>query len=303
MNEKKTNAVERFFEKFDATANFVGLVITILSIFIGAGVGANIVAKNINANINNSTNANTATSTVNVDTIAKKSVEEQLYAAQQLYDAEDYGVAMQIYQGIRNESSTAALNIGYLYSKGLGVEKNTSLASKYYKQAYEMGNELGLQNYISVNLTSPTGYGETLDALKYGYEQHNKTAIEYLSICSFGKMKDTTFSELKQMADSFMAYDTDEQLAKLKPLLKMAENEIEYYVEGKQPPNSEFSKYILLNNSAIKIFLGYSPMIHAETDEMVIEQIYSVKETSAYRKDIYNFYLSGYFPADEFDRV
>lgn len=197
----------------------------------------------------------------------------------------------------------AKLNLGYLYAHGLGVEQDTEKASKNYKEAYEAGNYLGLQNYVSINLTAPISYKATLKALKYGYEHDNETAISYLSICYYDELRDTSDAEIKEMASAFLELDFDSQIEKLSELKEHLGSEVEFYEKGEQPHNTEFVLYESCEISGAKKIISEYITMNSDTGEKIIVPVYSAEGKNAYRKIMYFFHMSEYFEKDKFESI
>lgn len=278
---------------YESLIQSIGIVVTIIGFIVGTNtISHSIRASFSNANINE----------VNINTATEDSVGQKMFEAQTYYRAGDYGNAMRIYQMIQNESAVAKSNIGFLYAHGLGVEQSTRIASEYYKKAYEMGCKQALQNYVSINLAMPFGYAKTLEALKYGYDQGDETAIRYLAACLRGKMPDVPSDELKKMADKFMSLNTDIQLRNLKSILQFVKSEIVFFPEGNLPENTEFVKYAKLMAQPVvnRKIIDYVPITDPETNETCIVPLNSTAKVYVYWKKEYSFYLGQYCPADEF---
>lgn len=289
---KKLN---RLLKEYESLIALIGVVVTIISFFVCTVT----ISNRINANVSN-TNANE----INIDTVHNDLVEQKFYEAQNYYLSGDYGNAMRIYQEIQNKHATAKSNIGYLYAHGLGVEQDTRVASEYYRHAYEDGYEQALQNYISINLTAPYGYAKTLEALKYGYDKNNETAIRYLAAALCGKMPDLPMDELREMADEFMTIDEDIQLSKLKDILEFVNSEIVLLTNDNPPAETDFVKYVKTNyTTSNRKIISYSPVTDKDTNETFIVPINTMTEMNVYWKMNYSFYLGQCCPTDEFGKL
>lgn len=286
--------MEQFNEllkKYESFVTLAGIIVTIIGFFVCTTAISNSITANF-SNVN--------TNEVNINGLTEKSVEQQFYEAQTYYQAGDYGNAMRIYREIQNDHAVAMSNIGYLFAHGLGVVQSTLDASKYYRQAYEMGNEQALQNYISINLTAPAGYAETLEALKYGYDQNSKTAILYLASAFCGQMPDLPAEKLREMADEFVTFDEDTQLMKLKGILEFASSEIVLFADN-PPDNTDFVRYERTKSTITnREIVSYRPITDSETGETFIKGINALTEMNVYRKDYYSFYMGSYCPLDQF---
>lgn len=279
-------------KKYESLISLIGVMATIIGLFICTVT----ISNRIDANV-----SNTNTNEININTVPDDPVEQKFFEAQRYYQAGDYGNAMRIYQEIQNDKAVAKSNIGYLYAHGLGVEQNTRVASEYYRQAYEMGYEQALHNYISINLISPYGYAKTLDALKYGYEQNDETAIRYLAAALCSKMPDLPTGKLRELADEFIALDEDTQLLTLKSILQFANSEIVLFADDNPPDNTDFVRYVKTTNTIIQREIsGYVPLTDLETNETFIYAVNKTTEMYVYRKDNYSFYMGPYCPMDEF---
>ena len=279
-------------KKYESFVTLAGIVVTIIGFFVCTTAISNTITANF-SNVN--------TNEVNINGFPEESVEQRFFEAQTYYRAGDYGNAMRIYQEIQNEHAVAKSNIGYLYAYGLGVDQSTQIASEYYRQAYEMDYEQALHNYISINLTSPSGYAETLSALKYGYHQNDKTAILYLAAAFCGQMPDLPAEQLRKMADEFMTLDKNAQLLKLKDILQFVNSEIVLFVDDNPPKDTDFAKSVKTNNTITSCeIMGYNPITDSVTNETYIFAISTVTEMNVYMKENYSFYMGSYCPLDKF---
>lgn len=86
-------------------------------------------------------------------------VKEDIEKGDRAFKAKDYPAALQSYQEAAKAGSPAAENdLGYLYEKGLGVEKDTAQALAHYRAAAKAGNAAG-QNNLGRLYSEGTGVG------------------------------------------------------------------------------------------------------------------------------------------------
>lgn len=110
-----------------------------------------------------------------------KSIDELLMEAEQEFKIQNFIEAYMIYKDDILKYNTVALNnIGYLFSKGLGVEKNITEGRDYYYRAAVLGNKVALDNYICSILYYPSTYNEIIEALKWGHEGDSLIAEEFV---------------------------------------------------------------------------------------------------------------------------
>lgn len=68
-------------------------------------------------------------------------VSETLKQGDKAFDAKDYALSMKCYlKATKDTEGKAESNIGFLYEKGLGIEKNYRAAMDWYKKAAEKGD-------------------------------------------------------------------------------------------------------------------------------------------------------------------
>lgn len=265
MEKKKV-----YFELITKWASFIASIVTILGIFIGTNYINNI-ANNIAATFTNNVNVNTE----------QKTMAEELYDAQNYVEQGMYESAMSIYQKWKNSSAEANINIGYLYSNGLGTEKDTEIAGMYYKIAYNMGEQQGLVNYLSINLAKPTSYAQTITALRCGYEENNEETIRFLDLLMTGKMSPDSSEELKKSAGKFWTLSEYEQKEKLDNYTLETNEYIEQLKDDKVPENTDFITYQLTtingNEYLYKCIAGYVEVYDNETKEFYWEPVYDIK--------------------------
>jgi tetratricopeptide (TPR) repeat protein len=315
-------------KKLSDRADIIGIiasVLTILSVLAGMFV-VNESIKNVTLQVSNdiqtatgdiNSNIQNAMTAINknevsvsieagptINDLQNNKPEQELLSEALLYvDAGRYDQAIAIYQNLIDKNATAKLNLGYMYAKGYGVIQDSSKASNYYRESYEEGLALGLHNYVSINLSAPFAYEETLEALKYGYAKGNETAIQYLSLCYYGELKDTTMDEHKALAGEFLQYDTEKQLSKLRELADGSNTEVIYLPEDQRPSNTEFTTYQRKDAQSVKkVVAGYTLRSDAQTQEKVVVPVYAADISYAYIKTNVCFYMSEYFLADTLER-
>lgn len=293
------------WKKHSDAIQLIASIATIISVFTVSSIAVNYINRSVE-NVNQSINAiNSIGNSIiyNYSSPEEKNIYERLNEAEDLFLAQEYGASKKIYQELLEENPIAKLNLGYLYAHGLDVEQDTEKASKYYREAYEAGNYLGLQNYVSINLTAPISYEATLEALKYGYEHGNQTAISYLSICYYGELRDTSDTEIKEMASEFLKLDFYSQVEKLSELKKHLGSEIVFYEKGEQPHNTEFVLYESCEISGVKKIISEYISMELDTGEKIIVPVYSSEGKDSYRKIMYFFHMSEYFEKDKFNSI
>lgn len=107
-------------------------------------------------------------------TIFSKDVNQLLKDAEQSYYCGDYLQTAQIYQNDTLQHNDIAINnLGYLFSRGLGVAQDLKIGKEYYYKAAQMGNNIAAKNYIISVLSAPSSYVEILDTLKSGHDEED----------------------------------------------------------------------------------------------------------------------------------
>lgn len=230
-NRKFLNYIKEYKPLSDLIIGLIGLAIAILGIFTVASV--------ININTENSVIAEVC----NIYGTENRTLAGNLYTAQTYYDAEKYTQAIEIYAEHSGESAVACINLGYLYSKGLGVNKNFDTACTYYKKAYEMGLEEGMYNYIALNLQNPNSYKDVSKALKFGIEHGYVKAMLFAAYFEKGTMYADYSKEVFEYAVDFINRPQYEQDVKMKEKIYLYEVFIEKTFSETTPKSTEFVEY------------------------------------------------------------
>lgn len=259
-------------DKFFKWISFIASLATIFGVVIGTSYMYQI-TNGINASFSNTNNIN-----VNAE---PKTMEEELFEAQKYMSQEMYESAMRIYQKWRNSSAEANVNIGYMYSNGLGVAQDIEVASMYYITGYHMGNETGLINYLFVNLAKPTSYKQTITALRLGYDEENENTIKFIALLMTGKLESKFNSGLKEVAEAFWNLSEEEQIERL---LKYTIENIEYIEQlqdEEMPSNTDFITYMYttINGTEYlyKCIAGYVEVYNNLTETYNWMPVYDVK--------------------------
>lgn len=151
----------------------------------------------------------------------------------------------------------------------------------YYKIGYNMGEQQGLINYLSINLAKPTSYAQTITALRYGHEENNAEVIRFLDLLMTGKMSPVSLGELRKSAGKFWALSEYEQKEKLDNYTLETNEYIEQLKDDKVPENTDFVTYQLTtingNEYLYKCIAGYVEVYDNETNEFYLEPVYDIK--------------------------
>ena len=234
------------------------------------------------------------------NTEEEKSLAEQLFAAENLYIQQKYNAADEIYISLLEKSDVANINHGYLYAHGFGVPQNTEKASEYYLKAYEMGNALGLKNYIAINIQHPVSYKATLEALEYGFNHDDETAISFLSVCSYGNLQNVSKEQLKIIAEDFLRLSNEDQVETLKSMKMNTTFEIVAIDNKELPVNGEFVSYQKIDVKwGKRTVIDYITQKDENANEVIIP-VNSYDKTTTYCKTASSFYMAEYFEQDLF---
>lgn len=102
--------------------------------------------------------------------------EQLLLKAQDYYIVGEYIKAIQLYTLDKINTNPVALNnLGYMYEKGIFVNKDIKLAKDYYHKAYELGGKDYYNNWFIFNVTYPDSFYSIISLLKDG--NRNKCLI------------------------------------------------------------------------------------------------------------------------------
>lgn len=219
--------------KFNKVIKISELLIKLISVFVGASM---LIAFFGNVQFGFITN----------NYQEKLSLEKKLLLAQNYYLDGYYIKAYELYEECYDHSPIASLNLGYLYSTGLGCTQDFSLACRYYIKAYEKGLQEGLTNYLAINLITPSSFEETIAALTYGYDQKSEVAIHYLAYFETGTMHAELYDCCWENAKVFLGRSIYEQTEKMKDKLTLNNAEM-IRIEGEETPQDSdfitFAKY------------------------------------------------------------
>lgn len=172
-----------------------------------------------------------------------KTLAYKLYEAQTYYEAGNYSQAIAIYSNYADESAIACLNLGYMYSNGLGVNFNYKTACTYYQEAYEKGLAMGMSNYIALNLQRPQSYSDVTNALTYGINRGYVKAMLFATYFETGKMYADYSKEVFEHAVDFINRPQYEQDVKMKDKIYIYEVGLEKTYSESIPISTDFIKY------------------------------------------------------------
>ena len=123
-----------------------------------------------------------------IATIAPILENKKLIKAQACVNCGEYSRALAIYRSHRLKDNSIALNnIGYLYEKGLGVEKNTEIARSYYREAAVNGSKRAIDNLIYLDLMdySDESKEELVKLFCSAYEMKDERLAEVAILCVY----------------------------------------------------------------------------------------------------------------------
>ncbi len=289
-SEENIKQVEK--TKFDKSIKVVELIIKAIALFLSTSVFITICTNTQIGNIINNYSE-------------EKSIEQKLIEAQNYYLDGYYIKAYEIYEEIKNESAIASINLGYLYSKGLGCDVDFELACRYYKQAYEKDLPEGLINYLSINLITPNSFEETISALIYGYANDNETAIKYLSYFETDVMYDEMYTFCKQNAKNFIDRESYEKIEKMKDKICLQNAEMVRIEEKHVPENTVFKTYTKydefleqVGNVSIRL-----PIKENGNDVWVLKNVNSYQTSQYYVVSYFRFNFADYFANETFYKI
>lgn len=242
---------------------------------------------------------------LNINTDIPLTVNKALVEAQDMYYSEKYTEALSLYQEFAKESGVASLNLGYMYSKGLGCKSDFKMACHYYKQAYSLGMEEGLDNYLAVNLLYPNSYEDTLEALRFGVEKNHTLAIRYVAFLESDMLFTSVNDNVYEYARTFLKQSLYNQLEMLEEKSVEISQKIEYIEKGNVVENSDFKKYSHLNET-IKGYISHYTTEIVSIDGRWVETIVPVHDIKMY--DLYsvegmNFECAEYLFSEEFYKI
>lgn len=185
----------------------------------------------------------------------EKSVAEELQNAQNAYAAGEYSYAVEVYKKYKSVNPVAALNLGYLTSKGLGVQQSYDQACQYYLDAYNMKLSKGLDNYLFIKLCKPKSLEDTLNALLYGINEDNAKAIMYAVYLQTDKLY-TNAELIKDQANQFVNLDHQQQLDLLANKITDTDVYVESFAFENLPTNTDFKEYTDMDRSFTHRFVA-----------------------------------------------
>lgn len=194
---------------------------------------------------------------INLNTDKPLSTNAALVQAQEYFYSEKYPDALALYQEFYQESKVAAINLGYMYSKGLGCDRDFDLACKYYKHAYALGAKEGLENYLAINFLSPNDLETTLGALMYGVEEKHSSAIKYAAFLQSDELFAVSNEQVLQIAKEFFDKSNYTQLKILESKKIETSQQTELFGQDIIPANTEFKEYILIGPSSKRFISRY----------------------------------------------
>lgn len=194
---------------------------------------------------------------INLNTDKPLTANAALVQAQDYFYSEKYYDALALYQEFSQDSKVAATNLGYMYSKGLGCDEDFKLACKYYKQAYALGAEEGLNNYLAINFLSPFNLETTVEALKYGVAKKHSSAVKYAAFLQSGELYTVSNEQVLKIATQFFDNSSYEQLKILESKKIETSQQTELFAQDVTPENSEFKEYVLIGPSTRRFISRY----------------------------------------------
>lgn len=240
----KRNKHKEFFE----IIKLLIAVVTMITAIYSAGALLKI-NNQTQKGIINAGDDNTINYTINIsDYFAKtKNEAEEMIMAQEKFYSQDYHAAFQIYAKYCDSNALACINLGYLYSKGLGVESDRKQAMHYYKKSYETFEmDEGLNNYLAMVFVTPTDINEILDAIDYAYRTNDDNSMRFIASLEtmfLGLDSENTYSN----AAKFMNYTTEEKRERILSMLKpYYSNSIVINQSENTMVQSDFSEYTLV---------------------------------------------------------
>lgn len=148
----------------------------------------------------------------------KENIEEglrsQLVIAQTYYSNHEYEKCLQLYVELSlHESPIAYNNLGYLYSMGLGVQKDPRQAREYYNKAAERGCKLAFNNLAACHLHNPSSFEELIVALKNAFMVGNNGVDMFVANCckNSNLFRGEPYSDTHTIAREFFSSMTEEQ--------------------------------------------------------------------------------------------
>lgn len=201
------------------------------------------------------------------------SIEECLEHAEKFYNQKQYDNVIKIYQhDYLSQNAIALNNLGYLYSKGLGVEKDDTEAKKYYLLAFEAGEKTGLSNYIVNNIISPHYLEDVLDALKLGYQYNEENTVRFVEAIIMDV--DLRKYKLNEVND-FFKLDDDTKIDILKKCM-YEEGRIEAYKR-----NFKEDRFHILYTVPKKEVIGHQTITYIDENNdtgTIVENVYGITD-------------------------
>ena len=199
--------------------------------------------------------------------------------------------------------TTANLNIGYLYSNGLGCNVNLDKAGQYYLKATELGlKDEGLDNYISLNLTKPTSLELVMEALRKGFYAKDENTIQYLSYLQTGTMYAKIEDSCYENAELFIQKIEENQQLNLEGNLVIGSVEIQKINGEYNPQDTIFRKYEKYANRIEAFEDGTTSKLILENGEYkeVLEKVYNFDNFMYYIVTNYKFKFSDNIFSEKF---
>ena len=182
-----------------------------------------------------------------------KTEAEEIIVAQDNFFSQDYHEAYKIYAKYCKTNAIACINLGYLYSKGLGVECDRKLAMQYYLQAYEVFNmSEGLSNYSALNFVMPSDIDGVLDAIQYIYKTGNSDSMKFIASLET-KYLNLDSENTEKNASKFMSRTSEEKKNRIMSLLKPY-NSDSVVVNPSEDTTKSSDKVILIRNVAATVY-------------------------------------------------
>lgn len=295
MDDKK---FERVMRKIEISIGFMGIIVNIvIAIFVGT-------ATNNIGNITDNKGTINSAETINNNYGEKVPTSQMLQNALNYYKNEQYEEAFKEYvKCIKDDSAIAHLNIGYLYSHGLGCDFDFGQAQFHYKEAIRLGmKEKGFENYMALNLAKPDSLENTIEALKYGYYSENEDTIRYLSYLQTGTMYANFEGNCKENARIFMEKIENNQDLNLEEKLVIGSVEIKEIDRNYTPTDTMFKKYSKYTKVWREGEATTTSMLGKENGEYkeILLNVADIGETDYYIVSNYKFIFSDTIFSEEF---
>lgn len=307
---KKDNPTYKM-ERCNIITSIIASILTIASVLFGV----NVISNNNNATAEAYSKIDTKFSLAIISDYPKNNekLRKKLQDAQTAFFASEYETAYKMYGQYSEETTIAQINLGFIYSNNLVQNKGNSfdMACKYYKKAYENEEELGLENYIAINLLKPQSYKQTFEALCFGVEEGNDKAIQFASyfLCNeFNKDKVKNDEDI-QNAKKFCNMNYDEAKKLMSDKLIISNIKIKSVEEGEELQSTDFVNYNEIDLSESYNLLSCIDYREATINtkenvtKNVLVPVYSSKVYKYYIMEEYSFKFADYICKEKFAQI